>query len=312
MSDSIIFLTITLITILIPVFVFAVSLLGRAIEKSSEEAKTKENNLKIKVSETSKKLKEASDKIRETTKTDQLEKEIRNYKKDIKKYEKEIKSIRRIPEHLTVGGCIIKPGICFLIAFLLSNIVKSSPNITFKSVHISLIPLNIISLILVLLGFLILYQCLKVIQEISLTTEQAQLQRTIDAFETALQQHEERKLPKLDLFFKDKKPPFIFNKASKNSISCSIYLKYGDVASDCEVRFLFPEAFKCLRLRTISSDEPGYIEVINEFGNLKKGLQHPVNLEIETPNVTGKFTVKYYLFCEGFSSNPENFEIEVI
>lgn len=310
-ADSIIFISIPLITIIIPVFVFAVSLLGRAIEKAAEEKKRKEEMQGKIVEKAVKKLKEASEKIKTTSKTDELIRDIVEYKKEVKKATKDLRDIKAAPECLTVKGSVLKPGFCFLMAFILSSFLKCHPFMKFNDLIIDLMPLNILSLIFVMLGCWFIYQCLKVVQEISLTTEQAQLQRTIEAFETALQRHEEKQGAELGLDFKTS-PPFIFPKATESKIEWDVYLNSGKIAHSADILFSLPKEFDSVGiLSNPSTAFPGYIEVFFKIGELKKGLSYSRVLKIKTPTNPGKFKCIYNLYCEGFVSEDREFEIEV-
>ena len=310
--DSIAFLSFGLLAVLIPVFVFAVSLLGRAIEKSAEEKEQKENDLNRKVQEANQKIKEISAKIKDTGKTDELEKEIKERKLAISKYERELRRIRNIPKYLTVKGCIISPGWRFLTAFIISSFAKQFPIIQFNGFVTSYFLLNILSLAFFLWGFFIIYQCLNVIQEISLTTDQAQYKRMVEALETALRKHEQSKEPELELNFV-KPLPLVFKKMSENDIRWELRLKTGLVAYDIEIAFILPKSFSVKNATCGDSTAyPGYIEYFAKKEDVKKGLIRIGNFTIVAPADIGKFKCKYVVFCRGFAGSVKEFEIEIV
>lgn len=315
--DSITVLSFGLLAVLIPVFVFAVSLLGRAIEKASEEYKKKELDLKQKIELANTNMDVALKKVKETGKTEELEQQIKMHKKEKKRREKELKNIKRLPEHLTVKGCILRPGFYFLVAFTLNHLVKYLPtNILYRE-QIAIL-LILISLCMLLKGFWFIYLCLKVVQDISLTTEQAQFSKYVEAFGLALDKHYEKMQPKLKLEFDGLRPPFVATKSSQLNINFLVSLSSGEIGRATEVLFFIPKDFSFVNTtRSIwnqpqsHEDFPEYLTMSINLEDLKKDINYARTLTIRTTPSPGNYKLGYRLYCEGFSSEYYKIDIKV-
>jgi Flp pilus assembly protein TadB len=193
------FLGLGLLAIVITIFVFAVSLLGRAMEAAARSEKDKlaerrKSNTE-QMAAIRKEIEEAEAKGQIpkglTRKLDKLE------KKD-KKFEKEQSKIRKAPELLTAKG-----GVYYTCVFLVITLVTSGVALylsTLKDMNF-LIPLLIWIAGLITAGYGIyrICQSLRVIQSVAVTSEEAWLKRTIDAFKIAEKELEEEKRPEITL-----------------------------------------------------------------------------------------------------------------
>lgn len=141
--------------------------------------------------------------------------------------------------------------------------------------------------------------------------------KAIEISKSALAEYEETKRPKLRLYFKDKGPPFHFKKDSTLKIGFSLSLTQGDIAREAEVFFFAPEGFYFPNTTTWKQDK-----TVEEYRNyltatvtwkesLKKGINHPHSLSLKTPSEVGEFTLAYRIYCEGFDSGFEEFEVIV-
>jgi len=308
------FLALTILAILITIFVFAVSLLGRATEaaaKAEKErlAERKENNARemAAIKEDIEKG-EASGQI--PTKLIQKLKELG---KEDKKFEKKIDSIKKAPELLTVKGGVVPAAASLLGALILSGAAWHLSNI---QILIWRVPVFIWILALAAIGYSIsrIYRCLGVIEGVAITSEEAALMREIKAFERALKEIEQEKKPELKLKFRGKQPPFHMRADTEMSLELQLSLNKGDVAEYPAVHLLAPPGFNFPDRKTYvlspSHDYANYIGTIWQPETVIRGLVCDHTITIKAPSKAGSFRIAYYTFCKGYQGKPT--EIEVI
>ncbi|MBA7467212.1 hypothetical protein ES707_02424 [subsurface metagenome] len=310
------FLALGLLTIVITIFVFAVSLLGRAMEAAARSeneklAERKENNAK-EMTAMKKEIEkaEASGQIPRG-----MIRRLKKLEERDKKFDKELSKIRRAPELLTVKSGVLPVGSCLLAALILSGAAWYLSN---GQVFSWIIPVLIWILGLAAIGYSIygIYRCLRVIESVAITSEEAALKRTVEAFKIAEKELEEEKKPELALAFEDKQPPFHVEAEAETSLTINIRLSSGDVARKPEVIFVAPPDFEFLNMPKgpridQRSKYTDYISAAYEFEDIRKGLSRWRRFEFKTPSQPGNYKCAYRIFCEGFDSGYEEFEVVV-
>lgn len=197
------FLALALLAIVITVFVLAVSLLGRAIQAAAESEKRKTTERKANNAEEMAAIKEE---IEEAEAKGQIPKGLKRrldrLEKMDKNFEKELAKARRAPELLTVKGGVVHPG-----AFLIGALILTGSAWYLSTIQnlIWITPTLIWMLGIAAIGYSIfrIYQSLNVIESVAITSEEAALKRTIEAFKIAEKELEEEKRPKLVLLWID-------------------------------------------------------------------------------------------------------------
>jgi ABC-type multidrug transport system fused ATPase/permease subunit len=330
-----IFLAIGLIAIIVTVFVIAASLLGRAIEESSRK---QEEIVKRESSEFDETIAGLQEKLKGAKKADvidDLKNQISDYEAKKKEAEKESKRISKRYGFLTVKGTVLYPGIFFLVSIVLAGVARyivTLPPVTGSDgteVFLILIPgliedpvllfvanvVWVLSLLALAWGCYRICQCLRVIEGVAITTEEAQFKRMTQALETALERHEESKRPKLELKFRKIKPPFNYKPNVKETIACGIVLNQGDEAKAAELWFFAPKEFEFPGSHTwyqeSESPMPNTLTTSIDLGDLKRGTTYWHELGIKTPSKIGKYSLGYQLKCVGFASEVIKFEVKV-
>lgn len=161
-----------------------------------------------------------------------------------------------------------------------------------------------------------IYQSLRAVQSVAVTTEEAQHKRMVEAFAVALDQHEEARRPALRLEFREKEPPFSFKCDTEEIIKVRVILAKGDVARKAEAWFFAPEGFDFPEVAKWNQDKdfttlPGALTTRFELGDMKRLIYETRNLKIKAPPKAGKFRLFYELTCEGFNSKREEFVVQV-
>jgi len=221
---------------LITIFVFAVSLLGRALEAAARNEREKiterkENNAK-EMAAIRKEIEEAEAKG-EIPKG--LTRKLEKLERKDKDFSKELSRIRKAPELLTVKGGVFPPGVLLLVALILNGLAWYLSNI-----QILRVPdiIWILGLAAMVYSIFRICRSLKVIESVAITSEEAALKRTIESFKIAQKELEEEKKPKLELIFEVPQPPFHVEAESEMTIKFRVGLSRGDVARNAIVAFL--------------------------------------------------------------------------
>lgn len=307
-----VFLGIALIAIVATVFVIAASLLGRAIEEASREeeeiARKKSDDFDESIKGLEQKLKAA----KKPEAISNLRKEIDEYEEKKRKLDKDSERILQKYGLLTVKGTVLYPGIFFLVSLVLAGAASYVATVPIVWVANSLWGLSLLALVW---GSYRIYQCLKVIQSVAITTEEAQFKRTTQALEMALERHEESKRPKLELTFKKGKPPLSFKPSVEESIEFRIVFKEGDVAKGAEAWFFAPAGFEFPGSATWHQDSdyalPKALTTKVSLGDLRRWFKCEKSLTIKTPPEVGEYRLGYRLFCDVSYGHFTWFKIKV-
>lgn len=311
------FFALGLLAVIITIFVFAVSLLGRAMEAAARSerdkvAERKANNVE-EMAAIRKEIQEAeaSGQIPKglTRKLDKLE------KRD-KKFVKELSKIRKAPESLTARRGVFYPC-AFLVAALVLNgaawYLSSVENINWA------IPVSIWIIALAAIGYSIYRICksLSVIQAVAITSEEAWIKKTIEAFKIAEKELQEEKRPQISLQFKDIDFPLEIQSDSEITLRMEIKLEKGDYLQHGEIHLAFPVGFSFPNLEekdtyTTSADHPvpNYICAIWEFEKVISGLLYYKNIIVKSPSTPGNF--KMVCRISGIGLETQYIEEDVI
>jgi len=305
-------LCIALIAVVATVFVIAASLLGRAIEEASREqeeiARKKSKEFDEIIRGIKKKLKAA----KKTEAIDSLQQELDEYKKKKIRLDKDSERISQRYGWLTVKGGVVYPSIFFLISLALASVARYVAVVPLVSAANSMWALSLLALAW---GSYRVYQSLKVIESVAITTEEAQFKRTTQALEIALERYDERRRPKLNLIFKKGGPPFSYQHNTTNTLDFKVELMEGDVARQAEVWFFAPEGFEFTEGETWRQNDtfpiPNALTTVFQLGDLQREIGYLRRLIIKTPPQQNEYSLGYRLYCEGSAGDFTWFKIKV-
>jgi len=316
-----IFVAIALTAITVTVFVIAASLLGRAIEESSRKQEEVVREESSEFDKTIAGLQKRLGGAKKAEVIDDLKKQISEYEERKKGTEKELKRISQRYGLLTVKGTVLYPGLFLLISIVIAGTARyiaTLPPVTGldgTEILLVLIPgwiedpillfvANVawgLSLLAIAWGSYRICRCLKVIEGVAITTEEAQFKSTTKALETALERHEEAKRPKLELKFTQRKPPFSFKPEIVETIKFGVTLEQGDVAKGVEVWFFAPEGFEFPGSKTWRQDSdyaiPSALTTTISLKDLNRGVSLSGSLTIKTPLKKDEYSLGYKLAC---------------
>jgi hypothetical protein len=310
------FLALGLLAIVVTVFVFAVSLLGRALEAAAKSERVK---LAERRKNNAKEMAAIRKEIREAERKGQIPKGLRRKLQKLeerdKKFEKELGKIRKAPGLLTVRGGVVPCASGLLGALILSGGAWYLSDI---QISIEIIPVLIWVLGLAAIGYTMshIYKCLKVIESVAITSEQAALARETEALRRTFRELEEEKKPKLALKFIDAQPPFNMEAQSEITIKFGLSCDKGNIAKSTAVFFEAPLGFEFPSRASWSRSardkyHPNYVITSIELEAVRKGLLKIGTLELKAPSHPEHYTAFYRLICEGFDSGLKEFDIIV-
>jgi len=322
-SQATFFLGIALLAIVVTIFVFASSLLGRSVEahRSDQEElrKQKEQSLSQHKEELQKQLKES------TTKKDmkRLREEIGKVEAEIVEFEEKSEGIKKSYEVFGVKGGVVYPALCFLASSILSGFAWSLAR-TWVGFNLgsSFIPITPILWLLAFFamgcGIERLYLSLKKIQEVAVTSEEAALKRTVEAFKIAQRELETEHKPELQIELWEPKLPFKVKNGESFKVQTRVSLSKGEIARKAFAVVEIPKEFdlssheKWVKFG-VKETHSGYKGYISEAGrDVFKSVKNGYYATIKSPTNTGEFTFFYWAYCEEWRTEEMSFQIEVV
>lgn len=322
-SQATFFLGIALLAIVVTIFVFASSLLGRAVEAHRDDQeklrKEKEELLTQRREKLQKQLKES------VTAEDmkRLREEIEKLEAEIAKFKKKSESIKKSYEVFGVKGGVVYPALCFLTSSILSGLAWSFAQ-AWLGFYLgsSFIPSTPVLWLLALLamgcGIDRLYLSLIKIQEIAVTSEEAALRRTIEALKISQKELDEEKRPELELIFLDKQPPFHVKRGMDFTIKFQVGLAKGELARKASVWLIVPKQFTLLgresKLQQADDLYPGCVATEFEIGDILAQMLSRPTLSLKVPSLgefPHEFVLNYRLVCERWAGEMGRFKVVV-
>ncbi len=308
-------LALALLAIVITVFVFAVSLLGRAMEAARESEKEKTTERRA---NNAREMATIKKEIEEAEANEQIPRGLRRKLDKLErrdsKFGKELSQIRKAPKLLTVRGGIVPCGVLLLAALVLTGLawyLSAVENLIWM-MHVFIWILGLVAI-----GYTVsrIYQCLRVIESVAVPSEEAALKRTIEAFKIAQKELEEEKKPKLALEFEDEQLPFHLKADSSTTIRFYLTIVQGVEATNPKAIFYAPPGFDfpghATYKQTNASSTPNYITTEIGVGDVHKGISMPGNFTLKAPTESNSFTIFYRITSTDFSSDSLEFQVIV-
>jgi ABC-type multidrug transport system fused ATPase/permease subunit len=320
-SDMMMILSVTLLAVMVAIFVLAASLLGRAIQQAREEqqeASKREKELaEAQAAQLSKAIDEVQSKLKEAAPSEAvstLEDQLSQYKKERKASKKKSrKAARRYGRYraLTAQWGVLPTSALVLVSLVLA---AAGDAVTADVAGYALLS---ISGSLLIGACYRIYQSLRVVQDVAVTTEETQFKREAEALEIALERHEEKKRPRLALDFRDRKPPYTFKVGAEEVITFRVRLKRGDIARHASVFFFAPEGFEFPGMPTWRQADdftplPNALTLQVLLGDLIAAISYTQSVTMKLPAKVGLYTVKYQPCCEGFGGEYQQFQVNLI
>ncbi len=298
------FLALAILATLITIFVFAVSLLGRALEAATKEqektTKEQKDAAEEEIAAIQKQISNLGEKGRiDKEKLEELEAKLKQLRKQDERFEKKLSRIGKAPQLLTVRGGVVPPAASLLGALLLTaGAWGLSETQTFVP-----ITLWVLGLAAIVYSVTRIYKSLKVIESVAITSEEAALKRTIDAFKIAQKELEEERKPELGLKWRGTNPPFHIKADSTLELTFAVFCERGDFADDVSVVFFAPPGFTFPTMLTLIQDSnhpivPEFVTTIIRYSPpVTRGTSLAQDVSFKAPPEVGEFEAYYQISC---------------
>lgn len=314
------FVAVGLLAVVITVYVFSTSLLGLAVERTARELRERQETQKR---TTDRELEDVRKSLNQAQQ-ENIGQEIQRLRESLaeleKKLRKDEKDLADIPKKytlpFTVRGGVFFPGLGFLLAAIFSGVAWSLANNITPVLHV----FWALAVASIIYGLYRLHISLRAIEEISITSEEAAVKKTVEAFKTAQKELEEERKPKLLLSFLDPIPPIQIKQSEAVGISFHIRLSKGQIGERATVTFFAPPGFEFItentewqkgRQKKWTTAYPEYATAELELRSTMPATSYPRLLTIKAPSSPGSFKLAYRLQCQGFVGHFEEFEIRV-
>ena len=315
--EATLLVSITFLSLVVPVFVFSVSLLGQAIERARKEREEAEDEKRRELGQEIEELKSALDKARKTGNTSGISQFSTRIKKLEKKKKNAIRKIERTSRALTVRGTVLLPGVFFMVAVgscagarALRTLTMFNSSVTWGFL------LWIFAVGFLCVGLFFFWRTLNVIQLVAVPSEQAAYRRMVTAFKQAQKEIEEERLPKIEFHWKNKKP-LVFSKGETRKIPFHISLVKGYSAEHVDIWFFacpeieFPNV-STWKQPANTGEISGFTITIMHFEEIiMPGTGYVRSIEIRAPHKEGSFELFVQVECIGFSGTMQRFLIRV-
>lgn len=292
------------IGIVVTIFVFTVTLLGRATKLAKENKSRIEQKNKADTEDIISELKaQLSGK---SPNTKRVLNEVLKLETKQKYNEKKLNEIEKKYKYLGLKDGVINPSIYFVLSIITQNVTANITGLD-KMWQICLFSVSFITLFF---GVKKVIATLNAIEEVSTNTDGYSEDQIARAVTKSMRAIENEKTPHPFVKFYEK-PPFVFKANSNVSISFRVDLKSpgGAEAKNVRVWLLFSPEIK------IKEDDrykkpfvqsgtfkplPNANTVIYEFNSIKKHILHKGKINIETPS-EGNYKMLYSVECDNYS-----------
>jgi hypothetical protein len=333
-AQAIFFLAIALLATVITIFVFASSLLGRAVQVQANAQAELRAVRKNKLKEQLETAQELVNKLKEQCgagdfKVDDAMKSLQEAKERNREFDKESNSLQQKYKVFTVRGGVTYPTCFFLSVMVLSALAWALGATGTESFNIGgwefytvpclyvLVPM---SLLLIGFGIHRLYSSLQRIREVAITAEELTMRRDIEAFKTAHRELEAEEAPKLKIeCVEPDSLPIRMQAGDETSVGFALTLISGQMAEDISFFIFVPPGFDFPDLASIDkhvsrpkSVFPGYLYTLREYSRLIKGIKQNTYFTIKAPSNIGVFKIKYGVNCRGLERLSGEIDVEVM
>lgn len=304
LANSLGSISMALLVIAPTIFIFSVTLLGTAIDKSQQEEKAaRENdkeNLKKEIDEIEASLKEARQNGDAQTLTTKLE----GLKEKQTKLGKKIDKIKTKYSSIDLNNGVIYPCGAFFLAYLSGYLVELFKNEKFFILLILIFSITL----LILYGLIKIYKSLWLIQQISANKKESEIFSNLkQSIKLALQEHEQDKKGEVSIEFVEKAFPLNIPPLTELDINFRVKLSKGSILQNANIWFFVPDGFDLINPDEKSAwkqgpdyDPPNIRTVKIQLDNLSVGPYKSRTLKVRTPLNPGKYLLRYKVYADGF------------
>jgi hypothetical protein len=309
--------SITFLSLVVPVFVFSVSLLGQALESAQSEREEAERKNQCELERKIEELKGSLDKAKRTSDMTDISKLTTKINKLKKAKKNALRKIERTSRALTVRGAVLVPGACFVAAVgscagarALRTLAAFSSSVTWGLV------LWLFGLGFLGIGLFLFRRTLGVVQLVAVGSEETAHRRMIAAFKQAQKEVDEERLPKLKFQWKEEQP-FVLSAGETRNLSFAVTLVNGYSAENVQVWFFASPQVEFPNTSSWPQESgkgaiSGLTTTIVKFKEtVMQDTYYSRSIEIQAPQEEGSFELLVQTECIGFRDTRQKFAIRV-
>lgn len=310
----------TAVIIVVPpaIFIFTVTLLGAAAEKSHAEEKIE---MEKDEQATKEEIAKIDNQIKDQAKKGNLEELLKNLeflKNHKKQSDNKIKTIKKKYNSINLSNALVYPFFCFMGAMYLAHIGVEILNKSNGSTWVVAFVAAII--ILLFIGLLKTYRALLLVQEISVNKKEKEyFDHFKDAFKAALYEDRDDLKAEVGVRFADHSFPLNLNTDTEIKLPFRVKLNKGSVLSNLSVWFFVPDGLELIKpnekdgWRQGPDYNPPNIRTVRvNIGKVSLGPYTPGILIIKSGKEKGKYTIKYRVYADGYVGSEEFIELIII
>lgn len=305
-NDLINSLILSLIGIDVAVFIFSVTLLGNAISKSEKEKKSEEEKAKTEFDTQIKQVAEELKLAKKSRDTTDLVEKITHLENNKKRVDCRIREITKRYSLITFRG-----SIAYTVSFLISALIVNNLATNLTEPFGTLV--TVMSIVLIVFGVARIYKILRLIEEVSISSDSFQIEKMKGAFHDALTSHEKDK--ECILGFKTRNLQG-FKVDINAKIDFILKLSRGNMAENVSLLFFLPKDLEAIRPSdTWRQDEdfpfPDNKKSVQiDIGKIIKGVDSIFSLEVKSQK-TGKHQIYYKIISSNSADSIRGFTINI-
>ena len=311
-------LVVAFLAVLLPLYVLAVSLLGRAIGIAKSQERKNRIAQQERAEAVTAEAKEALTEALDVGKNKELRTQLKRAENDEKKATRQTRRVSKRYGLLRLWPCVGFPGILLASAAILSAAACGfgSPSAGIGGQNWLSTLFWGVSLALIVAAVARLYLALRIVQEVSLSSDEIAMQRNVEALKAALIAFEEEKRPELKLDWLDPTLPLSAEASSDIRLAYAVALTRGEVARTTSVFVYAPPGFEFPGKRATPQLPnhpvvPDYIMHESTIGDVLNAVKRRSGVTLKCCKEAGQFKLYYQIICEGFSTSYEEIPIEI-
>lgn len=297
------------------VFIFSVTLLGDAIERSRQEENTARENEKINIQNDIKNTEGALKKAKKDGNMTELTNQLDILKKRQGETEKKIGEIKIKYNRIDFKNTVFLPYIAFLTSLVLEPITFF---LWTRHATVSMV-VFVLQIFLLAYGINKIYHSLGLVQNISKNKKESDhYDRLKEAFRLALFEDRQNTKEEASLEFTNISFPLNVAPQMELSIPFRVKLTKGSIIKNTSIWFHVADGIDLIDPPESKSwkqgpdySPPNIRTVKIDLGDLNIGPFIPRTLKIKTPSISGKYLLRYAIRGEGYDGPRKDFYILV-
>lgn len=318
-------ISLTLLAVAPSIFVFSVTLLGTAIEKTQLEEKTTRENDRANLQNEIVKIEQSIKKVKKNNDLEPLTKTLQELKDKQKESEKKIEGIKLKYSQINLLNSVVYPCTALIIVLVTDLIVALFVALIFHSINLA-INVQVVNVIVFLLKTSLIFYALKklyrglhLVEEISSNKKESEMYSKVkEVIKQALSEHQQDNREEVTVEIVDKAFPLNTTTSTEIDLRLRIRLAKGTVLQNASVWFFVEDGFELINPNETTAwrqssdyETPNIRTVKIDIGRLSVGPYTPREIKIKTPADPGKYLLQYKVFADGYNGVKKDLWLHV-